>query len=121
MQQDIGHKNERKFIVLTFKQLQEEQVPWVQHNFPNRQDYYPLLGIQEEIGELSHAHLKNLQCIRGDPFKHFEDKRDAIGDIVIYLADYCTANNIDFQAAVEDAWNKVKQRDWKKDNMKGGE
>lgn len=105
--------------MLTFKQLQEEQKPWVEHNFPGRDDYYPLLGAIEEVGELSHAHLKGLQGIRLTPEEVLAKKADAVADTVIYLSDYCTANGIDFQEAVETAWSHVKTRDWRKDPKLG--
>lgn len=38
--------------MLTFKQLQQEQVFWVKHNFPNRTWDEPAMGIVEEVGEL---------------------------------------------------------------------
>ncbi len=67
----------------------------------------------EEAGELAHAHLKHEQGIRAmDPDLAFIKKRDAVGDMVIYLASYCTANNIDFARAVEETWNEVRHRDW---------
>jgi NTP pyrophosphatase (non-canonical NTP hydrolase) len=103
---------------LTLRQLQEEQKPWVAHNFPGGKPYRPLLGAVEEIGELCHAHLKDEQGIRGDAdpviraAAYRRDKIDAIGDILIYLADYCTANGIDMQDALERTWTAVKQRDW---------
>lgn len=98
---------------MVLKKLQEEQVVWVKHNFGDRPSWMPLLGAVEELGELAHAHLKDAQCIRvNEP--HFENKKDAIADIVIYLADYCTAEGIDFEKVVEETWNKVKKRDWKK-------
>jgi NTP pyrophosphatase (non-canonical NTP hydrolase) len=37
---------------------------------------------------------------------------DAVGDIVIYLASYCTANHIDLDKAVSNTWAEVKKRDW---------
>lgn len=127
-------------MALTLKQLQDEQRLWVQHNFPGRDAYYPLLGTAEEIGELaeahgqaslhvtelckslgrlSHAHLKAVQNIRITE-DHQANKRDAVADIVIFLADYCTANNIDFQNAIESTWAQVKQRDWQADPTNGG-
>ena len=104
---------------LTLRQLQKEQQPWVSHNFPGREPYYPLLGVQEEVGELSHAHLKALQGIRGTPEEHHAAKIDAIGDIIIFLSDYATANGIDIQDAVEKTWAGVKKRDWRKDPVNG--
>lgn len=43
----------------------------------------PLMGIVEEVGELFHG---------GGP----NDKRDAVGDIAIYLCDYCCRENLPF-------------------------
>ena len=103
---------------LTLRQLQEEMRPWVLHNFGKRPSYWPLLGAVEEIGELCHAHLKNEQKIRTNE-DHREQKLDAIGDILIYLADYCSAENIDLQQVLEDTWESVKLRDWKKNSQTG--
>ena len=103
----------------TLRQLQEEQAPWVAHNFPGREPFYPLLGAVEELGELCHAHLKSLQGIRGTSEQHHADKIDAVADAIIFISDYCTANNIDLQSAVEETWAKVKLRDWKADPKNG--
>jgi len=100
--------------MLTFKQLQEEQVAWSEHNFPLRPAYFSLLGIMEEVGELSHAHLKQEQGIRGDSEIHEEAAKDAIADIVIFLSDYCSARGFDFQTIMEKVWPEVKKRDWRK-------
>lgn len=106
--------------MLTFKQLQDEQVSWVQHNFPGRKSFYPLLGVVEELGELAHTHLKALQGIRGTPEEHEEAGKDAIGDIVIFLSDYCTAMGWDFQEIVEHTWfDVVKKRDWQANRDEG--
>lgn len=98
---------------LTLRQLQEEQRPWVEHNFPGRKPYFPLLGVVEEIGELAHAHLKAEQGIRGTKEELALKARDAIGDVIVFLADYCTASGYDLQSIVEEVWAEVKQRDWK--------
>lgn len=105
---------------LTFGQLQEDQKPWTNKNFPGRTPYQPLLGLAEEVGELAHAHLKSEQGIRGSAEKHHAAKVDAVGDIVIFLSDYCTLNGIDFQEAVETTWAQVQKRDWTKDKLAGG-
>lgn len=173
------------------RKIQEEQKPWVKHNFPGRKDYEPLIGIIEELGELSHAHLKEIQGIRTNE-NHIENARDAVADIVIYIADYCSGRGYDlqgiykkasivsrstieelgdatgyqiifyisssvgklarhylmnsqesekneignillflidyciirdfsFEHAVQETWDKVKQRDWKKDSESAGE
>lgn len=96
---------------LTLEQLQSEMQAWANHNFPKAKSYQPLLGAVEELGELAHTHLKMEQNIRET---NNEDKWDAIGDIIIYLADYCNKNGIDIAKAVEMTWNSVKYRDWQK-------
>jgi len=103
----------------TFKQLQDEQRPWVKHNFGDRPPWHPLLGAVEELGELAHAHLKEVQGIRMSE-DHVANAQDAVADIVVYLSDYCTARGWDFGELVEKAWSKVKQRDWKKDPVSAG-
>lgn len=100
------------------KKLQEEQKLWVKYNFGIRPSWMPLLGAMEELGELAHAHLKNAQNIRTNE-NHFENKKDAIADIVIYLSDYCTAEGIDFEETVKNTWNEVKKRDWIKNKETG--
>ncbi len=92
--------------------MQEEQVPWVEHNFPGRPSWMPLLGIMEELGELAHAHLKQAQGIRTEE-DHDALARDAVADIVIFLADYCSARGFDLESLVKETWAEVKKRDWK--------
>jgi NTP pyrophosphatase (non-canonical NTP hydrolase) len=78
-----------------------------------------LLGLVEEVGELSHAHLKQEQGIRGTVESYRSKKIDAVGDIVIFLANYCTQQGLSFEECVLSAWNEVKQRDWQKDPTNG--
>lgn len=105
----------------SLRQMQAEQRAWVAHNFPDSVPHQPLLGAMEELGELAHAHLKAEQGIRGDAAEHHLNKVDAIGDIVIYLADYCTKAGIDLEAAIEVTWAKVRKRDWQANRLNGGE
>ena len=92
--------------------LQMEVASWVDYNFPNSKPYRPLLGAVEELGELCHAQLKSEQGIRGDDALHQKEKIDAVGDIIVYLCDYCSQCGISLEAAVRDTWDKVKQRNW---------
>jgi len=64
----------------------------------------------EEGGELAHAFLKRHQGIRKVTL---DDVGDAVGDIIVYLADFCNAYGIDLQESVDETWDKVKYRDWK--------
>lgn len=99
---------------LTFAQLQERIAPWVKRNFGDRPSWQSLLGVQEEVGELSHAHLKEVQRIRGTAEEHQANAKDAVADIVIFLADYCSARDWDMQAIVEATLSEVLKRDWVK-------
>lgn len=100
---------------MSLKQIQKEQHLWSMHNFGFRDPVEPLLGVQEEVGELSHAHLKYLQKIRNTTREVFElQAKDAIGDIVIFLMDYCNSHGWDLEEIVSSTWDVVKQRDWKK-------
>ena len=94
--------------------LQAEHMAWLEHNFPQQQGHDPLLGIVEEVGELAHAHLKASQGIRGTSRELQAEARDAIGDIVIYLASYCNTNGYDLETCVARTWSMVKKRNWQK-------
>jgi NTP pyrophosphatase (non-canonical NTP hydrolase) len=83
----------------------------------------PLLGVQEECGELTHAVLKRHQGIRGfDKDETYIDARDdAVSDLLIYLCDFAEREGIDLQALLNKVWNKVKQRDWQKNKTNAHE
>lgn len=99
---------------MNLRQLQDELKPWEQHNFGDRPSWYPLLGVVEEVGELAHAYLKRAEGIRLNE-NHTEKERDAVGDIVIFLADFCNAQGYDMGEIIAETWARVKQRDWKAD------
>jgi NTP pyrophosphatase (non-canonical NTP hydrolase) len=110
---------------LTLRGLQKQQAEWEARNFPREAGihlygYRALLGVAEEAGELAHAHLKGEQGIRHAPQEIVNLKLDAIGDIVVYLAKYCTHEGFDLELAVERAWaNTVSKRDWAANPMTG--
>lgn len=93
-------------------ELQEKLHVWRQRNFPNADATQQLLGVVEEVGELSHAHLKQIQGIRGQFVEHQLDKVDAVGDIAIYLLGYCSYEGIDFGDVLGYVSSKVMERDW---------
>ena len=105
---------------LTFRELQEQQAVWAARNFGDTPPHRPLLGALEELGELAHAHLKDEQGIRGTSEHHTAKKKDAIGDIIVYLADYCTRQGFSLQEAIELTWSEVSQRDWVANPQTGG-
>ena len=98
--------------------LQLEVKEWASRTFPNAQPWEPLVGAMEELGELAHAHLKEHQGIRTEE-NYKEAKEDAIGDILIYLADYCWRNHISIAGATYEVWQKVKKRDWLSNPVNG--
>lgn len=86
--------------MFTLRQLQQEQAEWVKFNFPNRHQLMPLMGIIEELGELAHAQLKGEQGIRYTPEVVMAKKVDAIGDILVYTSDYCSALGLDLEECI---------------------
>ena len=104
---------------MTLDEIQKEQAVWSARNFPGAEDYYPLLGAVEELGELAHAHLKGIQGIRGSAEDHAKAARDAVGDVVIYLLDYCSRRGWSMSEILDATWRHVRQRDWRSDSARG--
>jgi NTP pyrophosphatase (non-canonical NTP hydrolase) len=102
------------------KAFQAEQKAWSRRNFGEivGTGYRALLGAGEEMGELFHAHLKAEQGIRTNE-DHHAAKVDAVADVIIYLADYCTGQGIDLEDALRTTWEQVRQRDWTKNKETG--
>jgi NTP pyrophosphatase (non-canonical NTP hydrolase) len=103
----------------TLTQIQLEIEAWSVRNFGKQPSWCPLLGVTEEVGELSHAYLKRQQGIRGTTEEHNEALRDAVGDIMIYLLDFCGREGINLEDILDETWNQVKQRDWNKNKVDG--
>lgn len=91
--------------------LQAEHAAWAGRNFPDAEPWEPLVGATEELGELAHAHLKGHQGIRHAPDEIETKKADAVGDILVYLAHYCTLNGLSLQGCLDLAWGEVRDRD----------
>lgn len=88
-----------------------------QHNLIDTND--PLMGMVEELGELHHAVLKQKQQIRTAE-DHEKAEKDAIGDLMIYLLDYCSRRGFSTSEILKDTWeNVVKKRDWAGDPVQG--
>ena len=96
----------------TLATVQAEAWQWTKRNFPGQAPWHPLLGVTEELGELNHAYLKAVQGIRGTPEEHRAAMEDAVGDLVIFLANWCSHMGIDLSAAVARTWEQVRKRDW---------
>jgi len=100
------------------KKVQDEHKIWQVYNFGPPSDVESLVGITEELGELSHAYLKKRQNIRKNE-DHEAKMKDAVGDLLIYLIGFCTAKEFDLEEILKDTWDQVKQRDWVKFPING--
>lgn len=108
---------------MSLREIQQEIGEWSRRNFGDQVSkstgqtlgsLCPLLGIQEELGELCHVVLKRHQGIRGydDDAKYQAERDDAMADIMVYLCDYASREGVDLEAVLTMTWNKVKSRDW---------
>jgi NTP pyrophosphatase (non-canonical NTP hydrolase) len=95
-------------------EIQRDIWHWKCKNFPNSNADEQFLGIVEEVGEAAHAILKQKQRIRGTWDQHEEDLRDAIGDIMIFLFNFCSENEWYLSDIIQETWDVVKKRDWEK-------
>lgn len=100
------------------RKIQMEQCEWATRNFGKINFVDNMLGVVEEVGELSHSVLKEKQGIRVDE-NHAEKAKDAMGDIIIYIAGMCNARGWDLEDIVENVWSSVSKRNWKKHPKKG--
>lgn len=98
--------------------IQDEIKEWSQRNFPDSPAWRPLVGVSEEVGELDHHFLKMQQGIRVTE-DHVAGIVDAVGDIAIYLMDFCWKMGLDYDLCIKNTWDKVKQRDWTRHKENG--
>lgn len=103
--------------------FQGKVVEWNLKNFGGHfgSEYRLLLGLTEELGELCHAHLKGEQNIRHTKEEIIKLKKDAIGDLVIFLANYCDSQNFKLSDCMNIAWGAIKNRNWTKDKINRNE
>lgn len=99
-------------LIRSLDDKQEEMHGWRVANFPYANAGQQLLGVVEEVGELSHHHLKELQNIRGSDEYHQAQAQDAVGDILIYLMGYCSYRGWSMGECMHNAWAEVQKRDW---------
>lgn len=77
----------------TLARIQAEQIPWQQHNFPERTEWQCLLGAEEEFHEAQDA--------LGDRNEYL----DAVADHSIFLIDLCTALGFQADVALRIGWD----------------
>ena len=111
-----GHEGEES---INLTRIQKQHREWADYNFPGAASWQPLLGVGEELGELDHAFLKLSQGIRGSNEELRAEMKDAVGDLLIYLIDFCSKEEIDLAATLAETWEHVRQRDWQKYPLDG--
>lgn len=101
---------------MRLSELQSTASAWSRRNFGEHygSGYRNLLGVAEEVGELCHAQLKGEQGIRHLPEEIAAMKRDAVGDILIFLANYCDSQGLDMEECANIALAEIAKRDWTK-------
>lgn len=72
------------------------------------------MGVVEEVGELAHMLLKQRQKIRNQIVDPRVEEIDAVGDIAIYLINFCNYRGYDFETCLSTTAGEVLQRDWRK-------
>ena len=99
---------------------QEKLNEWQLKNFGESTTGVMIIGMAEELGELSHWYLKRKQGIReganGGNFK--AEIADAFADVVIYGIQAMSDEGIDAEQAIKETIEKVLARNWK-DNPSG--
>jgi hypothetical protein len=81
--------------MVNWNNLQEDVGTWAQENFGDQPMVNPFLGTAEEMSELT-AHLLEDEIEAGS-----EEELDAIGDILVFFADYCYRHDISYQEAAK--------------------
>ncbi len=99
---------------------QDDLQNWQHRNFRDSLSADMIIGMAEELGELSHWYLKRKQGIRegvkGGDFK--AEIGDTFADVVIYGIQLMTNEGIDAEQVIKDTIIKVLKRNWK-DNPSG--
>jgi NTP pyrophosphatase (non-canonical NTP hydrolase) len=81
--------------LFTLKQLQTENLAWVEKNFHNTR--IPFDGIVEETGELAEA----IDVVCSDSPPEILDRvADAIADAIIYMSDFCNIQGFSLENIV---------------------
>lgn len=116
---------------MTLTKIQKLVAAWAENNFGRLPETgnRTVMGVVEETGELleiflavtqlCHFQLKGEQGIRYDEEEVRQLKMDAIGDIVIYLCNYCDSQGLSLNECVRKAWEEVRERNWKRDSKTG--
>ena len=98
---------------------QTELAAWQEKNFEVGQDLTLkcVVGMAEELGEVSHHVLKGLQGIRGirgGEWKGInrEEVADGVADVLIYGIQLLSSLDLDAEVVIKEVIEKVLRRDW---------
>jgi len=80
-----------------------------------------LKNVMRKIGDICRSDIKQIQGIRGydDEQKVMFSLKDSIGDLTIFLINYCNLKKISFADCISLAYEQVISRDWKKNSYNG--
>lgn len=111
-------------IPVDISKIQTEHAIWVVHNFPSSTVDTAFKGMVEELGELSHALLKEEQGIREFSSQYkgpapLSDGEDAIADLFIFMLDLCNKKGWDMNRIIARGWREVQKRDWRRFPLDG--
>ena len=95
---------------MSLTRLQGEMQVWLHTNFPATDAVQQFFGVAKGVGKLANSMLKLDQGIRGDD--HIAEAKDAVGDIAIFLMNFCNKQGWNFEEILTETWNEVKGRDW---------
>lgn len=94
-------------------QMQQEHRRWADLNFGHYTPQDQVMGMMEELGELSHAIIKHKQGIRGVGDNNMKDLViDAHCDLIIFSLGLANLLAYDLDVELDRTWGKVSKRDW---------
>lgn len=130
----MSQDNSNDYYEVGLAELQQQVGAWAEENFGDQDQIrqninergkrrkpgadigaiFCTLGVNEEAGELTHSVLKRAQGIRQEePGVGPDAEMDAVGDIVVYLADFCHRRGYSLAECVHRAWfDEVSDREW---------
>lgn len=110
--QDEFEGGKQPVELMSFRDIERAVRDWARYNFPDTTAEKQFFGMVEELGELAHAVLKADQGIRGYSPEDTAEAQDAVGDLLIFLINFCDRNNWDVLNVLRDTWAEVRERDW---------
>lgn len=87
---------------MSFAQIEIEVIRWAEARriIPNATPTSQLLKAVSEMGELADAEGK----------RDIEDIKDAVGDVLVCLINYCALRDLDVTSCLEGAYEQIKDR-----------